>query len=64
MILQCIQVIIPPFLIQQLRVAALFNNLTMGQQNNIVRMLNGREPVSHDQHSADILHFFQTVLNQ
>ena len=38
MILQCIQVIIAPLLIQQLLMAALFHNLTMGQQNNIVRI--------------------------
>ena len=43
---------------------ALFLDDTMGQEDDVVRVLDGREPVGNDQHSADVLHLLQRVLNE
>ena len=51
-------------LCQQRLVAALLQNLAVGQYNDIVRVLDGGKPVRHDQHRADRTHFFQAILNQ
>ena len=36
----------------------------MGQQNNVVRVLDGAQAMCHDQHGADVLHLLQRVLNE
>lgn len=62
--LEGIELIIAPLLVQQLLVSALLQDFSVGQKDDVVRMLDGTQPVGHDQHGADVLHFFQRVLNE
>ena len=64
MILQHVQLMISALFVQQLLMRALLNDLAAGQQNNVIRMLNGGKAMGHDQHSADILDLFQGILDQ
>ena len=42
----------------------LLEDLAVGQHNNVVRVLDGGQPVRDDQHRADGPHLFQRILNQ
>ena len=42
----------------------LLDDLSLAQQDDIIRMLDGGKPVGDDQHSADILHLLQRILNE
>ena len=64
MVLQCIEIVIPTLLGKQLLMGSLLHDLAVGQQNNIIRMLNGTQTVGNDQHGADVLHLLQRVLDQ
>ena len=46
-ILQAVQLVILSLLLQKLLVAALFLNLTLGKQDDIVCMLDGGSRLSH-----------------
>ena len=56
--------VISALLLQQLLVGTLLDDLAVGQQNDVVRMLDGTQPVGNDQHGADVLHLLQRILNQ
>ena len=43
---------------------ALLQDLSVGQHNDVVRMLNRGKSVGYHQHRADAAHFFQGILNQ
>ena len=45
MILQSIQLMVAPMLLEQLLMGTLLHDHTLGQQNNVVRMLNGGKAV-------------------
>ena len=51
-------------LAQQLLVVTLLDDLSLGQQNDIVGVLDGTQAMGNDQHCADVLHSFQGVLNE
>ena len=51
-------------LAQQFLMIALLHDLALGQQDDVVRVLDGGKPVGHNQHGTDVLHFFQRILNQ
>ena len=63
-VLEGIQVVVPAVEGQQLLVVALFDDLTVGQQDDVVGMLDGGQTVGNDQHGADVLHLFQRILDQ
>ena len=63
-ILQCIELVISALFVQQLLMIALLQNFSVRKQNNIIGMLNGGKSVSYHQHSTDVLHFFQGILDQ
>ena len=44
--------------------AALLQNLAVGQHDDVVGVLDGGQPVGYDQHRADRAHLFQRILNQ
>mgnify|MGYP006955455789 CR=1 FL=1 len=62
--LQGIQLVVPAVLLQQLLVTALLQNPALGQEDDVVGVLDGTEAMGHDQHGADVLHLFQRVLDQ
>ena len=41
---------------QKLLVIALFHDLALAQQNNVICVLDGGKTVGNDEHSADIFH--------
>ena len=43
---------------------ALLHDLTVGQKDNVVRVLNGGQPVGNDQHRTDVFHLLQRILNE
>ena len=43
---------------------ALLQNLAVGQEDDVVRVLDGAQPVGNDQHGANVLHLLQGVLDQ
>ena len=43
---------------------SLLRNLSFGEHNDIVRVLNRGETVSHDEHRSDVSHLLQGILNQ
>lgn len=45
-------------------IVPLLGDLAVGQHNNVVRVLDGGQPVRDDQHRADGPHLFQRILNQ
>ena len=49
---------------QQLLVGALLQNFTVGQHDDVVRMLDGGQPVGHNEHGAHGAHLFQRILNE
>ena len=51
-------------LVEQFLVGTLLNDLALRKQDDIVGVLNGGQPVGDHQHSADVLHLFQGVLNE
>jgi len=63
-VLQGVQLIVPPMTGQQLLVAALLQNFAVGQHDDVVRVLDGGKAVGNDQHGANGAHFFQRILNQ
>ena len=52
------------FFVEQLLMVALFHDFTMGQQDDVVCMLNGGQTVSNDEHGANVLHLLQRVLDE
>ena len=62
--LESIEPVIVSLVAQQLLMGALLQNLTMGQDDDVVGVLDGGQTVCHDQHGADGLHPLQRVLNQ
>ena len=62
--LQCVELEVPPLFRQQLLVGALFHDLPVGEHDDPVGVLDGGQPVGHDEHGADGAHFLQGVLNQ
>ena len=64
MILQRVQLVISAVLRQKLLMVPLLEDLAVGQHNNVVRVLDGGQPVRDDQHRADGPHLFQRILNQ
>ena len=44
--------------------AALLHDLSVGQDNDVVGILNGAQAVGDDQHGADVLHLLQGVLDE
>ena len=63
-VLQGIQLVVSSPLLQQLLVVALLHDLAVGQENDVVRVLDGAETVCNDQHGADVLHLLQRILDQ
>ena len=63
-ILQGIQLVVAALEMEQLLMGALLNDLAVGQQNDVVRMLDGGQAVCHNQHGADVFHLLQRVLNE
>ena len=61
--LQSIQLIIHAFLVQKLLVIALLADLSIRQNNDIVRVLDRGQTVRNDQHGADVLDLFQGILD-
>ena len=51
-------------LTQKLLMIALLHDLTLGQQNDVVRVLDGGKAVGNDQHGAEVFHLFQRILNE
>ena len=51
-VLQSIQLMVAAVLLEQLLVGTLLQDLALGQQDNIVRMLDGGKAVGNDQHGA------------
>ena len=62
--LQRVKLIIPSLLLQQLLVIALLHDHTLGQQDDIVRMLDRGQTVGYYEHGADILDLLQGILDQ
>ena len=62
--LEGIEVVVTALLRQQLLVVTLLDDLSVGQQDDIIGMLDGGKAMGHDQHGADVLHLFQGVLDQ
>ena len=51
-------------LVQQRLVVALFHDLAVGEDDDVIRMLDGGQTVCHDEHGANVLDLFQAVLDQ
>ena len=64
MVLQRVELVIPPVPGQQLLVSALLQNFAVREHNDVVRVLNGGQAVSHNEHSAHRAHLFQRILDQ
>ena len=62
--LQGIELVVPALLVQELLMGALLHDLAVGQDDDVVGVLDGAQAVSHDQHGADVLHLFQGVLDE
>ena len=63
-VLQGVELVVPPMPGQQLLVGALLQNFTVGQHDDVVRVLDGGQAVRHNEHRADGAHLFQRILNQ
>ena len=61
-VLQHIELIVPAVVGQKLLMGALLQNLAVGEDDDVVRMLDGGQTVRHDEHGADSAHLFQRVL--
>ena len=64
LILEGIEVMIFAAEGEKFAVRALFNDLSVGENDDLVRMLNGGKSVGNHEHGADIHHFFQGILNE
>ena len=64
LILEGVELIVLSVEGQQLLVIALLHNLSVGQENDVVCVLDGGKPMGNDQHGADGPHFLQRVLNE
>ena len=51
-------------LVQEFLMGALLQDPALGQQDDVVRVLDGGKPVGNDQHGADGAHLFQGILDQ
>ena len=47
--LEGIELVVAPLQVEKLLMGALLHDLAVGQQNNVVRMLDGGQPVGNDQ---------------
>ena len=56
-VLQHIELIVPAVVGQKLLMGALLQNLAVGEDDDVVRMLDGGQAVRHDEHGADGAHF-------
>ena len=63
-VLQGVKLVVSALQVQQFLVVTLFHDLALGQQDNIVRMLNRGKAVGNDEHGTDIFHLFQGILDQ
>ena len=63
-ILEGIELIVLSLPRKKLLVIALLHDLSVGQEDDVVRMLDRRKPVGHDEHGADGLHLLQGILDQ
>ncbi len=63
-VLQGVQLMVTALLMEQLLMRSLLNDLALRKQDDVVGVLDGGKPVGDHQHSADVLHFFQGVLNE
>ena len=59
--LQGIQIVVPAVLGKQLLMGSLLHDHTLGQQNDVVRVLDGGKTVGNHQHGADISQLHQRV---
>ena len=64
MILEHIKSVVAAATLEQLKVIALLDDLTVREHDDIVRVLNGRESVRYDEHRTDIHHLFKRILNE
>ena len=55
-VLQRIELIVPAVVGQKLLMGALLQDLAVGEDDNIVCMLDGGQTVRHDEHGADGAH--------
>ena len=55
-VLQGVELVVAAPLFQQLLVGALLNDPAVGQHDDVVGVLDGGQPVGHDQHGAHRAH--------
>ena len=49
---------------QKLLVISLFQDLSFGEHDDVVRVLDRGETMGHDEHGSDVSHFLQGILDQ
>lgn len=64
MILEGIEVIVAPLLMEKLLMCTLLENLTMTEQDDVVCVLDSGKTVSNNEHRADVFHLLEAVLNE
>ncbi len=62
--LEGVELVVPALVVEELLVGALLQDLPVAEHNDVVRVLDGGEPVGHNEHGADVLHLLQGILNE
>ena len=63
-VLKGVKLMVTALQMEQLLMGALLDDLALRKQDDVIGVLNGGKPVGNHQHSADVLHLFQRILDQ